>query len=363
MTVASSRGTIRRRPAFLAVRALRPMAAIAVQDSGKLLEAEHTRSPLSAAAGRGVIVASTGGEPSGTCFCASMGTGPGASGGNDLALTELMDDRGHPLPGSRPEPTGGAEGRSRLAGHPPRRRADRAAGAFVDGRRGRERMGRRMETDGASKRLLQDKSGTPATGNEVGGALPELRPTAPMGLTADTLLQPASRTPADLAGETAQRERALDSCFNASTSRHLPDGPLRTSNRDATGQMDDHKAEPTGTTQFGRVWLRRLRAWHHWCPVGIEHHRGSRGDPRDGGVGEGANGRSRTFERIHPGHPSLPRPRRRDFGRFRPAAARRTCVPAGRVHCAAKGSPPDRFFLLRARPRSPMEDHGPPAPR
>src|SRR5579862_7858935 len=29
------------------------------------------------------------GEPGGTCFCASMGTGPSADGGFDLALTEL----------------------------------------------------------------------------------------------------------------------------------------------------------------------------------------------------------------------------------------------------------------------------------
>ena len=32
------------------------------------------------------------GSPSGTCFCASMGTGPAADGGFDLALTELLDD-------------------------------------------------------------------------------------------------------------------------------------------------------------------------------------------------------------------------------------------------------------------------------
>ena len=39
------------------------------------------------------IVAIECGTPSGTCFCASMGTGPGADAGYDLALTELAGRR------------------------------------------------------------------------------------------------------------------------------------------------------------------------------------------------------------------------------------------------------------------------------
>ncbi len=35
------------------------------------------------------------GAPAATCFCTSMGTGPGATGSFDLALTELLDDDGH----------------------------------------------------------------------------------------------------------------------------------------------------------------------------------------------------------------------------------------------------------------------------
>uniref|UniRef100_A0AAU2UXJ2 4Fe-4S dicluster domain-containing protein n=1 Tax=Streptomyces sp. NBC_00003 TaxID=2903608 RepID=A0AAU2UXJ2_9ACTN len=34
-------------------------------------------------------------EPGATCFCVSMGTGPGADSGFDLALTEVVDDAGH----------------------------------------------------------------------------------------------------------------------------------------------------------------------------------------------------------------------------------------------------------------------------
>ncbi len=35
------------------------------------------------------------GVPAGTCFCTSMGTGPGADNGFDLALSELADGDGH----------------------------------------------------------------------------------------------------------------------------------------------------------------------------------------------------------------------------------------------------------------------------
>ena len=41
------------------------------------------------------IVAVNCTEPGETCFCASMNSGPGAGPGFDLALTELLDERGH----------------------------------------------------------------------------------------------------------------------------------------------------------------------------------------------------------------------------------------------------------------------------
>src|SRR5665213_511186 len=43
----------------------------------------------------GFVVVVECGAPAATCFCTSMGTGPGADVGFDLALTELDDDAGH----------------------------------------------------------------------------------------------------------------------------------------------------------------------------------------------------------------------------------------------------------------------------
>ncbi len=41
------------------------------------------------------VVAAECGRPAATCFCTSMGTGPGAEAGFDLALSELDDGDGH----------------------------------------------------------------------------------------------------------------------------------------------------------------------------------------------------------------------------------------------------------------------------
>ena len=47
-------------------------------------------------------------EPGGVCFCASMGTGPRAGPGYDLALTERIDDGRAPFRGRRRHPSEGA---------------------------------------------------------------------------------------------------------------------------------------------------------------------------------------------------------------------------------------------------------------
>ncbi len=72
------------RYAFVGVRPC-DLAAIRVQD-----EVFAGRDPIyEQRRERALVVAVNCTEPSGTCFCQSMGTGPAATGGFDLALTEL----------------------------------------------------------------------------------------------------------------------------------------------------------------------------------------------------------------------------------------------------------------------------------
>ena len=70
--------------------------AIAIQDR-VFLEGRYVERDYAARREGAFVVVVNCGEPGGTCFCASMGTGPRAESGYDLALTELLDGRA-PLP-------------------------------------------------------------------------------------------------------------------------------------------------------------------------------------------------------------------------------------------------------------------------
>ena len=66
--------------------------AIAVQDR-VFLEGAFVERDYAARRDGAFLIAVNCGTPGGTCFCASMGTGPRAESGFDLALTELVGDR------------------------------------------------------------------------------------------------------------------------------------------------------------------------------------------------------------------------------------------------------------------------------
>ena len=105
------------RYAFLGVRPC-DLRAIAIQD--RVLAQPGSR--YAARRARLLIIAVNCTEPGETCFCASMGTGPGADKGYDLALTEMLDEHGHRflaeagLAARCRRPGAGAE-RARRSGH------------------------------------------------------------------------------------------------------------------------------------------------------------------------------------------------------------------------------------------------------
>ena len=79
--------------AFIGVRSCE-LNAIAIQD--KVFTADQYSDPLYNGIRKKVfIVAVNCTHPGGTCFCASLGTGPKAESGFDVALTEVMDGKGH----------------------------------------------------------------------------------------------------------------------------------------------------------------------------------------------------------------------------------------------------------------------------
>ena len=129
------------RYAFLGVRPC-DLRAIAIQD--RVLAQPGSR--YAARRDRLFIIVVNCTEPGETCFCTSMGTGPGVRDpGYDLALTELVDDRGHRFLVE----TGSQQGvdilwqvRSRGADDPTVEQARSAVEAAAG------RMGRQMQADG-----------------------------------------------------------------------------------------------------------------------------------------------------------------------------------------------------------------------
>ena len=83
--------------AFIGVRACE-LHAIAIQDK-VFLEGQFVDPGYKARRESLFLVAVNCGQAGGTCFCASMNTGPKATSGFDLALTELLQDGAALLPG------------------------------------------------------------------------------------------------------------------------------------------------------------------------------------------------------------------------------------------------------------------------
>ena len=68
--------------------------AIAIQDK-VFLAGDHCDDDYSLRRENALIIAVNCGQAGGTCFCVSMQTGPQATSGFDLALTEILDDGPH----------------------------------------------------------------------------------------------------------------------------------------------------------------------------------------------------------------------------------------------------------------------------
>ncbi|MGD0311988.1 MAG: 4Fe-4S dicluster domain-containing protein [Acidimicrobiales bacterium] len=205
------------------------------------------------------VVAAECGSPAGTCFCTSMGTGPGAESGFDLALTELDDDSGHRFV-VRVGTELGADVLARVSVSPASAE-DLAARDRVLSSAG-DAIGRRLETEGLAE-LLQRNLDHPRW-DEVAdrclacGNCTLVCPTCFCSDVSDTT---------DLSGE-VERRRTWASCFDLDHS-HLHGGPVRSSTSSRYRQWLTHKLS-TWWDQFdtsGCVGCGRCIAW---CPVGID---------------------------------------------------------------------------------------------
>ena len=243
--------------AFIGVRAC-DLRAIAIQDrvfTGGAVEDPRYGERREHA----FIIAVNCTEPGGTCFCTSMGTGPRADSGFDLALTEVAGEDHRFV-----VEIGTDAGASMMASVAQRScepgEAEEAA-ARVDA--ASARMGRRMETAGL-RELLSTTLDHPHWDDVADRCLS----CANCTLVCPTCFCSTVEDTTDLTGDHAERWRHWDSCFTADFS-FIHGGSVRPSTRSRYRQWLTHKLG-TWHDQFGSSGCVGCGRCIAWCPVGID---------------------------------------------------------------------------------------------
>jgi len=200
-------------------------------------------------------------EPGETCFCVSMGTGPGAGqDGFDLALTELAGDGGHRFLVD----VGSARGAGVLERVPsqPAAEAD-VRGARSEVEAAADRMGRQMDTGGL-RELMAGSHGAARWDDVAGRCLTCGNCT----MACPTCFCTSVEDTTDLTGNHAERWEHWASCFDLDFS-YLHGGSVRTSAKSRYRQWLTHKLG-TWHDQFGSSGCVGCGRCIVWCPVGID---------------------------------------------------------------------------------------------
>ena len=213
------------------------------------------------------VVAVTCSDPSGTCFCVSMGTGPVPDSGFDLALTELLDQAGHRFLVE----SGSDRGRSILDELRARANGDAvmAAGeqevvaAREVGTQAAQAMGRSLDTNGV-RDLLYANTEHPQWDDVASRCLSCTNCT----LVCPTCFCTSADDVSDLTGSTTERWRVWDSCFNTDFS-YLHGGSVRTSAKSRYRQWATHKLA-SWMDQFGTSGCVGCGRCIAWCPAAID---------------------------------------------------------------------------------------------
>ena len=246
------------RRAFVGVRACE-LAAILVQDrvflGGPFVDPAY-RGRREAA----FILAVNCAAPSGTCFCASTGTGPQAPAGFDLSATEILDQQRHELLLEVGSERGAAV--ADAVAHRPADAADREAAAAVIARAA-GRMGRTLDTGGLQE-LLYRRYEDPRWDEVAKRCLG----CANCTMVCPTCFCATVEDASDLTGSATERRRVWDSCFSQEFS-YVHGGSVRTSAGARYRQWITHKLA-TWHEQFGVSGCVGCGRCITWCPVGID---------------------------------------------------------------------------------------------
>jgi sulfhydrogenase subunit beta (sulfur reductase) len=244
--------------AFLGVRSCE-LNAIAIQD--KVFLSGNCTDPSYRSRREGIfVVAVNCGQAGGTCFCVSMKTGPKATSGFDLALTEVLEDGAHYFLVEAGTETGRdvlTELPCRVASQGEKAKAENIIALTA------EHMGRSLDTDGI-KELLYRNYEHPRWDQVATRCLT----CANCTLVCPTCFCSTVEDVTDLKGERAERWRKWDSCFTTDFS-YIHGGSIRSTARARYRQWMTHKLA-TWLDQFGTSGCVGCGRCITWCPVAID---------------------------------------------------------------------------------------------
>ena len=244
--------------AFIGVRSCE-LSAIAIQDK-VFIKGQFVDQSYNARRDRLFMVAVNCGQAGETCFCVSMDTGPKATFGFDVALTEVLGGEQHHFVVETMSEKG-----KQVMGRVPHRKALRHESEAADRiiADTTQQMGRSMDTVNI-KELLYENHDHPRWDDVAARCLT----CANCTMVCPTCFCTTVDDVTDLKGENAERWRRWDSCFTLDFT-YIHGGNTRVSAKSRYRQWMTHKLA-SWQDQFdisGCVGCGRCIAW---CPVGID---------------------------------------------------------------------------------------------
>lgn len=244
--------------AFIGVRSCE-LHAMAIQDK-VFIEGKYVEPSYKLRRENAFIIAVNCTQAGGTCFCVSMNTGPKASFGFDIALTEVLENNRHYFLAEV-----GTEAGAEVLGQIPYGYANdkekECAEELV--MKTKDQMGREMDSTDI-KDLLYRNYENPSWENVAERCLS----CANCTMVCPTCFCTTVEDTTDLTGQHAERVRKWDSCFTMDFS-YIHGGTIRSSTKSRYRQWMTHKLA-TWIDQFGTSGCVGCGRCITWCPVAID---------------------------------------------------------------------------------------------
>lgn len=199
-------------------------------------------------------------EPGGTCFCASMGTGPAVKSGFDLALTEIVEDVRHVFLVK----TGSEKGVDVLSRIPHENANDESvkkADAIITA--AASKMGRKLDTAGIKELLYGSRES-----RHWEKVAARCLTCANCTMVCPTCFCSSVEDVTSLTGDIAERWRKWDSCFTTDFT-HIHGGSVRQTAASRYRHWITHKLG-SWHDQFGSSGCVGCGRCITWCPAGID---------------------------------------------------------------------------------------------